>query len=104
MSNGIEINCKKVYDSGKEYVDYCEEIINIQKDLDKISNNISEIWNGVDDNNFIVSFNKHIKDLDLIINFLGSNGTILKNTALEHGNIDDNFATQMERSDIEDEY
>ena len=103
MSRVIEINCKKVYESGKEYSSYCEEIIEIQKYLDGVSSNINEIWNGVDDSNFIVSFNNHIKDLDLIINFLGSNGNILQNTALGHGNIDDGFATQMEKSGLEDD-
>lgn len=103
MSKGIEINCKRVFDSGKEYINYCDEIIDIQKYLDKVASDINKMWNGVDDNNFLVSFTQHIKDLDLIINFLGSNGTLLKNTALEHGDIDDGFATKMERSD-EDEY
>ena len=71
MSRVIEINCRKVYDSGKEYSNYCDEIIDIQNKLDEVSTNINEIWNGVDDNNFLVSFNQHIRDLDLIINFLG---------------------------------
>ena len=97
------INCKKVYDSGKEYANYCDEIIDIQKKLDEVSVNIDEIWDGIDENNFLVSFNKHVKDLDLIINFLGSNGILLKNNALKHGNIDDEFATQMERSEKEND-
>ena len=104
MSNGIEIDCEKVYDSGKEYQDLCEEIIDIQKYLDTVSQNIYEIWDGLDNNNFLSSFNKHVKNLDLVINFLGSNGTILKDCASEHGNIDKDFATQMERSGLEDEH
>ena len=103
MATPIEINCRKVYDSGKDYISYCEEIIEIQKDLDTVASNINELWNGLDNNNFLYSFNEHIKDLDLLINFLGSNGTILKDTASEHSNIDLDFATQMERSGEEDD-
>jgi hypothetical protein len=103
MGRVIEINCRKVYDSGKEYQNYCEEIIDIQKYLDEVSSNINEIWGGVDNDNFLVSFNNHVKDLDLIINFLGSNGQLLQNNALEHGNIDNSFATEMEKSGLEDD-
>ena len=103
MSRVIEINCKRVYDSGKEYSNYCDEIIGIQKDLDEVASNINEIWKGIDDTSFIVSFNEHVKKLDLIINFLGSNGILLQNTALGHGTIDDGFATQMEKSGLEDD-
>ncbi len=103
MSNILGINCKKVYDSGKEYIDYHNEIISIRKELEEVSNNISTIWQGADSNNFVSSFNDHIKELNLIINFLGSNGTLLKKTANEHSSIEENFAVDIERSDIEDE-
>ena len=103
MGRVIEINCRKVYDSGKEYSNYCDEIIDIQNKLDEVSTNINEIWNGVDDNNFLVSFNQHIRDLDLIINFLGSNGLLLQDNAKGHGTIDDGFATQMEKSGLDDD-
>ena len=80
------------------------EYICIYTGLTIPTKNIYEIWDGLDNNNFLSSFNKHVKNLDLVINFLGSNGTILKDCASEHGNIDKDFATQMERSGLEDEH
>jgi uncharacterized protein YukE len=104
MGYGLGINCKKVYNSGKKYIDYHNEIKDIQKELEEIASNINSIWVGVDGNNFTSSFRGHIKDLNLVINFLGSNGSLLENTAKDHGSIEDSFATEIERSDIEDEY
>ena len=103
MGDRIKINCKKVYDSGMNYINVSEEIVNIQKRLDGISEKVHDILGGAPGNNFIVSFNKHIKDFDAVINFLGDNGTLLKRNALEHGNIDGIFATQMERSELDEQ-
>ena len=103
MSDRIKINCKKVYDSGMDYISASEEITNIQKRLDKISNEVYDILGGAPGNNFIKSFNEHIKDFDAVINFLGDNGTLLKKNALEHGNIDGIFVTQMERSELDEQ-
>lgn len=105
MAQGIEINCKKVFDNGKDYIKCSDEVIEIQKDLDNIATEIGNIWANDDiaSHNFLVTFNQHIKNLDLIINFLGANGLLLKRNALEHGNIDDNLATQIERSELDDE-
>lgn len=104
MGNRIMINSKKVYDNGRKYQEFSNEVINIQKELDTISSDISTIWEGADANNFIVSFNKHIKNFDAIVNFLGFNGNLLKKNALSHSNIDDIFATQMERNDQDEQH
>ena len=104
MSNGLTINCKKVYDSGKEYINYRDEIKIIQKELQEVSGNIGSIWTGTDSNTFISSFNEHVKDLNLITNFLDNNGRLLQKTSNEHGSIEDNFAVEIERSDKEDEH
>ena len=100
MGDRIRINCKKVYDNGVDYIENSEEILEIQKDLKQISEDIKNAWKGADDHNFGVSFNKHIADLDLIIGFLSENGDLLKQNASGHEGIDNNFATQMERSEI----
>lgn len=102
MVNRIRINCKKVYDNGMFYLDNCEKLSAIQKELNDVSDKIDEIWGGIDNNNFLVSFKKHIKDLDQVINFLEDNGDLLKKNALAHSGIDNNFTIDMERSDIDE--
>ncbi len=102
MGRRIKINCRKVYDNGEEYQTVSDEIVEIQKRLDKISNDISSIWTGAAGNNFIVSFNRHIKNFDAVVNFLGDNGQLLKKNALEHGNIDGDFAQKVERSELDE--
>ena len=103
MHNRIKINCKRVYDNGNIYEKVSEEIVNIQKRLDNISNDISKIWGGADGNNYIVTLNRHIKNFDAVVNFLGFNGDLLKKNALEHGGIDNTFTTKMERSDLDEQ-
>ena len=98
----IKINCKRVYDNGTLYLSYCDELEKIQKELDESAGKIQEAWSGADCHNFIVSFQNHIKDIDKLINFLGENGELLKKNALDHSSIDTNFASSMERSDIND--
>lgn len=103
MGNRIKINCRRVYDNGVYYENKSEELITIQKELDKISSEIGEIWGGVDAHNFRVSLNNHIEDLDQDVNFLAANGNLLKKNSLIHGGIDNTFATKMERSDINEQ-
>ena len=103
MGNVLGINCKEVYKNGKDYIEYHNEIIGIKKDLEDVATNISSIWEGTDSNSFVSSFRDHIKELNLIINFLGSNGMLLKKTAKEHASIEDKLAFDIERSDIDDE-
>lgn len=102
MGERIKINCKKVYDNGVNYLNESDEIKSIQNELDSISAEIEKIWGGEDGHNFIVTFNEHIKSFDAIINFLGENGNLLKNQALEHSGIDNTLATQVERSDMDE--
>ena len=102
MGERFKINCKKVYDNGVYYIKESDDIKTIQKELDNISSEIAKIWGGEDGHNFIVSFNEHIKNIDAIVNFLGENGTLLKNNALEHSGIDNVLATKVERSDMDE--
>ena len=103
MRNRIKINCKKVYDNGNLYEKSREEIISIQKNLNAISEEIRKIWGGADGNNFAVSLNKHIKNFDAVVNFLGFNGDLLKKNALTHNNIDNTFITKVERSELDEQ-
>ena len=103
MINRIKINCRKVYDNGELYLNTCDDGVNILKRLDNISTDISKIWGGADGNNFVVSLNKHIKELDKVINFLGFNGDLLKRSALEHSGVDNDFATKVERSELDEQ-
>ena len=102
MDNGMIINCKKVYSSGKEYLDYKDEISSIQKELEETADNIHTIWTGSDSDSFTDSFKNHIKDLNLIISFLSRSGDLLKKTSHDHGSIDNNFAKEVERSDMDE--
>ena len=100
MGNRIRINCRKVFDNGVYYEKTGEEIESIQKDLENIYETLDKEWSGVDDHNFLVSFNRHINDMNQMIGFLATNGDLLKKNALEHNGIDNNFAVKMERSDM----
>ncbi len=102
MGNRLRINCKRVYETGVDYTNISEEITKIQEDLKKCHEEIENNWSGVDSHNFLVSFDKHITDLTQINKFLNFNADILKKNALEHSTIDNNFATKMERSELDD--
>lgn len=101
MGNRIRINCKKVYDNGVYYEKNSEDIESIQKELKDIYTTLEKEWEGVDDHNFLVSFGRHIDDINNMIGFLEVNGDLLKKNALEHSGIDNNFAVKMERSDMD---
>ena len=99
----IKINCKKVYDTGIIYENELEKIKQIKEKLTNISSKIKEEWTGDDNHNFLESFNAHIYDLGNLMTFLEENGKILKDTALEHSQINSSFVAQIERSE-KDEY
>ena len=103
MERILKINCKKVYESGDKYEREAAVITDIQKQLNEIAEGIHEAWGGEDGNNFQVSFNEHIKQLDEIIEFLGDESEILKGSALDHNTVDSNFNEKMKRKDT-DEY
>ena len=102
MVKGIKINCKRVYETGLKYNKEADLVRQEQEKLNNISEGIYNAWTGGDSNNFLVSFNEHIKALDEIIEFLENNANILKSNALEHSNIDTNFTNNMKRSDIDE--
>ena len=99
----IKINCKHVYDSGLKYEKEAEEITNIQKKLLSAYSEIKKIWPGVDGHNFLVSFDSHITELNDLVSFLDEEAFILKGTALEHNQIDNEFVEKMKRSDIDEQ-
>ena len=102
MNGIIKINCRKVYDNGMSYLSYCNEIKRIKSELETISSDIQNAWNGADSHNFMVSFESHISNIDFLTSFLDANGELLKKNALDHSGIDTRFASSMERSDIND--
>lgn len=103
MAIDIKINCRKVYETGLEYENDAEEIRKKASKLQEISSSIDEVWTGMDSNNFQVSFNEHIKSLDTLIDFLEENQEVLKQSALNHNIVDNNFKSKMKRSELDDE-
>ncbi len=99
MERVIKINCKHVYESGLEYENKASEIEKIQKKLIKAGEDIKSIWPSEDGHNFLVSYNEHILELNNIIEFLDEEAYILKGSALEHSNVDNDFSDKMKRSD-----
>ena len=95
----IKFNCKQIYDTGTLYDAKIEEIREIKNEMANISNRIKENWTGDDNHNFLESFNAHIYDLTNIINYLEGNGKIMKDTALNHGKVNEEFFSRIERSD-----
>lgn len=104
MAIGIKINCRKVYETGLELEKDAEVIKEKRKKLQEISDSINEAWKGMDSHNFQVSFNEHIKSLDEFIAFLNVNQEILKNSALNHNVVDNNFKNKMKRSEIDEQH
>ena len=102
MGRKIKINCKRVYETGLKYTKQAELIMKEQQKLNAISGEIESAWTGADSNNFLVSFNKHIEELNNIMAFLNNESGILKANALEHSNIDINFTNKMKRSGMDD--
>lgn len=96
----IKINCRKVYETGIKYQKAAETIKESQNELESISSEILSAWTGGDSNNFLISFNEHIKKLENIEDFLDSNGVILRGDALDHNTVDNDFSEQMKRSEI----
>lgn len=103
MSNNIKINCRKVYDTGLAYEDNAQQLSEIKKSLEDISSSVQNAWNGVDSTNFINKLNNHISSLDYLISFLNDKGKLLKNKAVKHNAVDNEFLSRIRRSDI-DEY
>lgn len=99
----FKINCKNVYDTGDKYLNSMEKIIDAQEELDKAGIEISQIWTDAAGHNFITSLNNHIYELNTVIDFLETNGNLLKSLAQEHSNIDNTMTEKIERSGI-DEY
>ncbi len=102
MSDRILINCRKVYETGEEYLDSSERIKEYQEDFKRTKNKISYIWKGGDSYNFLTSFQSHIDKLTDFINYLEFEGELLKNNALDHNTSDNNFSTKMKRSDYDE--
>ena len=98
----IVINCRKVYDSGTYYENVEDEIKSIKEKLLKIAEDIKENYQGPDSHNFAVSFTNHINQLNDIEEFLEDKAIILKDTALKHNSVDNEFIAKVERS-VDDE-
>lgn len=98
----LRINCKKVYDTGSIYGIEANEISEIKKRLDKISEEIGESWSGGDSHNFLESFNAHIYDLNNLINFLNGSEKILKNVALNHSRYNHDFIKRVKNNEQEE--
>ncbi len=96
----IKINCRKVYETGINYQSAADKVKENQNNLENIASEISGTWTGGDSNNFLASFNEHIKSLEPIEDFLDSNGAILKGDALDHNIVDNDFSERMKRSEI----
>ena len=100
--HNIKINCKIVYDSGKNFADKSEKISQIAKRLNDSSDKIKEAWEGEDGHNFLESFNSHIFELGNVSNYLKDNGSLFKSIALNHGNVHEEFVRKAGRSDIDE--
>ena len=99
----IRINCKRVYDVGINFNEEASKLIEIKNNLTGISNRVKEAWTGDDRHNFLESFDAHIYELENIANYLKDDEKLLKNIALCHAQINEDFAKQTERSG-EDEH
>lgn len=102
MSRIIKINCKRVYDVGNHYRDSAERLRALKEEMRNISTSILTNWQGADSNNFIIKYNEHINNLDILINFLDAKAEVLKGCAINHGTADDNFSVSMKRSDLDE--
>lgn len=98
----IKINTRKVYDSGVLYKNQGEVASSIKNNLMNIADDIEKNFTGPAGHNFLVSFRTHISKLDDVIMILDENGDILKENALGHGSEDNTFASNVERSDIDE--
>ena len=100
MANKIKINCKKVYDTAVFYGDSAQRISELKKELSTISSNVSNAWQGVDNNNFTVTFNNHIEQLNELVSFLESKSLLLKKISSLHNSVDNDFSNSMKRVDL----
>ena len=103
MGNVIKINCKKVFDTGVIYINDSKKIGEIQDRLDSVCSGISSIWKGVDSSSFQSKFCEFVDGLDSLRDFLDNRGVLLKGNALDHGNVDHEFANNMKRKENEHE-
>ena len=97
MGKKIIINPKKVYEMGTKYKNEADEIKYKKRELEEIVYRISQIWKGTASVEFQASFSQHIYELTEIIDFLNDKSIILKASALEHNNNDNNFSTIMKK-------
>lgn len=99
MSSKIKINCKKVFDTGLEYENYAERLIDIKNKLENLSSSISSSWQGKDSDVFIAKLDFNISSLDELIEFLFDKGYLLKDKSSKHGATDKKFIDDIKRSD-----
>lgn len=100
MSKVFKMNCKEVYDAGEKYYSLKEEIESIQKELMSISEGVSNAWKGGDSYNFNMNLNGHIKDYDVVINYLENKHEVLNKNSTGHSNIDTEFQEKMKRDEL----
>ena len=96
----IKINYAKVYKQGEAYVNYSQELKNIQGTLTNIKEGISLAWTSEENVDFLNIFDGYIKYMDNFIKFIDDKGKLLKNASSKHDESEKEFINQVERSDL----
>ncbi len=96
----IKIDFEKVYNQGEKYKTSSEELKSIKSNMKSIEDGIKEAWNNDENVNFIAQFEDCVNYIDEFTGFLEGKGELLKKLSGYHQESENEFITQMERSDL----
>ncbi len=91
----FKINCEKVTQSGEKLKEKADQLKQIMGQLNNLEGQIGEIWKGTDSTNFLITFNKHNKELSYIVAFLNNHSELFKKCAEAHDQIDQDYGKAM---------
>ena len=103
----IKINCYKVNDTGKKYIDDSEYLRETKAKMKEIQDGLKEAWNNTENVNFLTSFEDHINKMDKYIDFLDRKGKVLVDISGKHNESEKSFKKNVEEkiiNELEDQY
>lgn len=99
MITKFKMNCRDVYDTSISYLEFKNNLEDIQKELKDISDGISSSWIGGDSTIFNENLKVHIESFKEVIDFMDYQALKLKDNSTNHSQIEEEFNEELKRSE-----
>ena len=96
----IKINCYKVNETGKKYIEDAEYLRETKTKMKEIQDELKIAWNNTENVNFFASLENHIKSIDKYVDFLDGKGRILVDISGKHNESERSFKKNIEEKII----